>query len=109
MTTADDDKKKPAVAGRYNLFSTGALQKLGKGHHLSFNEFHDFLAFAGEKFCSFLNDQQVGELMLAWEYVARASKVAEKIQASEAELAAGDDADQLTKRLLLAAADHLRR
>ncbi|MFM0135675.1 hypothetical protein [Caballeronia grimmiae] len=106
--TRDDDKQKPK-AGKYNDASKQALQRLGKGHHLSDDQYQSFLAFAGQMFCGFLNDQQIGELMLAWKNFQRESEAAQDHHATEGELASVDDAHELTKRLVLAAADHLRR
>ncbi|WP_250501264.1 hypothetical protein [Caballeronia sp. GAWG1-5s-s] len=90
------------------MSSTETLRRLGKGHHLGHDDYQEFLAFVGDRFSAFLNDQQIGELMLAWQHLERESKAAENIQASEAELAAGDDADELMRRLVLAAAEYLR-
>jgi hypothetical protein len=107
MSANDDNNTPKPHAGEYNRASTDTLRRLGKGHHLSHDDSQAFLAFVGNQFCAFLNDQQVGELMLAWQHFDREGKAAEEIQASEGELAAGDDADDLTERLIKAAAEHL--
>lgn len=107
VMTNDKETPKPK-AGQYDRASAEKLRRLGKGHHLRHDELQEFHAFIGDRFCAYLNDLQIGELMLAWQQLERENKAAEETQPSEGELAAGDDADKLTERLLLAAADYLR-